>query len=131
NVVMQTAKTVGGRCLIIGSALWTALLLQPAYSDHQIGAFEHLHQLVEDALVVVRARLEVFLEDRLRLADGLKGQLLIGHRPRSNKLTPAKKKGRSSQLSGSAFQILFRHGTSAALNLGYVPDLFLYLPTSY
>jgi len=32
----------------------TALSLQAAYSDYQIGAFENFHQLVVDTLVVLR-----------------------------------------------------------------------------
>jgi hypothetical protein len=52
---------------------------QPAYSDDQIGPFENFHQLVEDALIVVRSRLKVFFQNTLGFADGLKSQLLISH----------------------------------------------------
>jgi hypothetical protein len=55
-------------------------LLQSTYSDYQIGPFENLHQLVENApLVVLGARLKVFFQYSLRFADRLKGQLLISH----------------------------------------------------
>jgi hypothetical protein len=39
----------------------TVSLLQSAYSDYEIGAFEDFHQLVEDALIVLGPRLKVFL----------------------------------------------------------------------
>jgi len=39
----------------------TASLLQSAYSDYEIRAFENFHQLVEDALIVLGPRLKVFL----------------------------------------------------------------------
>jgi hypothetical protein len=48
-------------------------------SDHKIGAVEHLDQPVEDALIVMRSRLDVFLMYSLRFANGLKSQLLISH----------------------------------------------------
>jgi hypothetical protein len=59
---------------------WTISLLHSAYSDDQIGPFENLDQLVEDALVILGSGLKVFLEYPLRFADGLKSQLLISHR---------------------------------------------------
>jgi len=55
-------------------------LLQSAYSENQIRAFEHFHQLVEDALIVLRPRLKVFFQYELRFANRLKSQLLISHR---------------------------------------------------
>ena len=55
------------------------LLLQAAYSDDQIGALEYFHQLLEDALVVLRPGPQEFFEDELRFVDRLKSQLLIGH----------------------------------------------------
>jgi|SRR5712691_3374367 len=57
----------------------TALLLQAAYSDYQIGAFENFHQLVEDTLMVLRPGPKVFFQYELRLVDRLKSQLLISH----------------------------------------------------
>jgi hypothetical protein len=55
-------------------------LLQSTYSDYQIGPFENLHQLVENApLVVLRARLKIFFQYSLRFADRLKRQPLISH----------------------------------------------------
>ena len=40
----------------------TISLLQSAYSEYQIGAFKNFHQLVEDALIVLRPRLKVFVQ---------------------------------------------------------------------
>jgi hypothetical protein len=57
----------------------TALSLQAAYSDYQIGAFENFHQLVEDTLVVLRPGPKVFLQYKLRFVNRLKSQLLISH----------------------------------------------------
>ena len=57
----------------------TASLLQSAYSDYQIGAFENFHQLVEDMLVVLRPGPKVFFQYELRFVDRLKSQLLISH----------------------------------------------------
>jgi hypothetical protein len=55
-------------------------LLQSAYSDYQIGPFENLHQLVENtSLVVLWARLKIFIQYSLRFAYRLKRQLLISH----------------------------------------------------
>jgi hypothetical protein len=55
------------------------LLLQAAYSDYQIGAFENFHQLVEDTLVVLRPGPKVVLQYELRFVNRLKSQLLISH----------------------------------------------------
>jgi hypothetical protein len=55
------------------------LLLQAAYSDYQIRAFENFHQLVEDTLIVLRPGPKVFFQYELRFVDCLKSQLLIGH----------------------------------------------------
>jgi hypothetical protein len=57
----------------------TALLLQAAYGDYQIRAFENFHQLVEDTLVVLRPGPKVFFKYELRFVNCLKSQLLIGH----------------------------------------------------
>jgi hypothetical protein len=55
-------------------------LLQSAYRDYQIGPFENLHQLVENApLVVLGARFKIFFQYSLRFADRLKRQPLISH----------------------------------------------------
>jgi hypothetical protein len=73
----------------------TTSLLQSAYSEHQIGAFENFHQPVEDPLVVLRPRLEVFFQYELRFANRLNSQLLIGHRLLLTKMTnTAAKEGR-------------------------------------
>jgi hypothetical protein len=53
------------------------LLRQAAYSDHQIGAFEH--QPVEDTLKVLRPGPKVFFQYELRFVNPLKSQLLITH----------------------------------------------------
>jgi hypothetical protein len=55
------------------------LLLQAAYSDYQIGAFENFHQLVEDMLIILRPRPKIFFQYELSFVDCLKSQLLIGH----------------------------------------------------
>jgi hypothetical protein len=57
----------------------TALSLQAAYSDYQIGAFENFHQPVEDPLIVLRPGPKVFFKYELRFINRLKGQLLIRH----------------------------------------------------
>jgi hypothetical protein len=57
----------------------TALSLQAAYSDYQIGAFENFHQLVEDTLMVLRPGPKVFFQYELRFVNRLKSQLLISH----------------------------------------------------
>src|ERR1700730_16803631 len=57
----------------------TALLLQAAYSDYQIGAIENFHQLVEDTLIVLRPGPKVFFQYAVRFVYCLKSQLLIGH----------------------------------------------------
>jgi hypothetical protein len=57
----------------------TALLLQAAYCDYQIGAFENFQQLVEDTLIVLRPGPKVFFQYELRFVNCLKSQLLIGH----------------------------------------------------
>jgi hypothetical protein len=54
-------------------------LLQTAYSNHHIGAFENFHQLVEDTLIVLRPRPKVFFQNELRFVNCFKSQLLIGH----------------------------------------------------
>jgi hypothetical protein len=54
-------------------------LQQSTYRDNQIGPFENFHQFGENALVIVGAWFEVFLQYALRLVDGLKNQLLISH----------------------------------------------------
>jgi hypothetical protein len=56
-----------------------ALLLQAAYSNDQIGAFENFHELVEDMLIVLRPGPKVFFQYELRFVNRLKSQLLISH----------------------------------------------------
>src|SRR5882757_6766753 len=57
----------------------TALSLQAAYSNYQIGAFENFHELVEDMLIVLRPGPKVFFQYELRFVNRLKSQLLISH----------------------------------------------------
>jgi len=55
-------------------------LLQSSHGNYQIGPLKNLHQLVEDALIVMGARLKVFVQYALGFADRVKCQLLICHR---------------------------------------------------
>jgi len=56
-------------------------LLQSAYCHQQFGASQNFHQLVENAgVIIVRARLKIFLQYESRIANGLKSQPLISHR---------------------------------------------------
>jgi hypothetical protein len=106
----------------------TTSLLQSAYSDYQIGPFENLHQPVKNTpLIVLGARLKVFFQYSLRLADRLKSQLMISHC-----FLPLKKwlTGEADREIKSAFrlshQFLFRCGAilcgrlrSQARNVGH------------
>jgi hypothetical protein len=54
--------------------------LQAIDRNNKVGPLEHLNQPLKNALIIiVWARLQVFFKDALRVADGLKRQLLIGH----------------------------------------------------
>jgi hypothetical protein len=46
--------------------------LQAIDGNNKIGPLEYFNQPVKDALVVVRARLQIFFKDALSLAYGLK-----------------------------------------------------------
>jgi hypothetical protein len=46
--------------------------LQAIDGDDKVGPLEHFNQPVKDALVVVRARLQIFFKDALSLAYSLK-----------------------------------------------------------
>ncbi|SDS27784.1 hypothetical protein [Bradyrhizobium canariense] len=48
------------------------MALPSTYGDDQIRPIEHFHQLVEEALIVVGARLKIFFQNALCFADGLK-----------------------------------------------------------
>ena len=50
-------------------------MLESAYTDYQIGAFENFDQLVGGALIVLGPRLQY----ELRFANRMKSQLLISH----------------------------------------------------
>ena len=54
-------------------------MLQAAYSNDQIGAFENFHELFEDMLIVLRPGPKVFFQYELRFVNRLKSQLLISH----------------------------------------------------
>jgi hypothetical protein len=78
-------------------------LLQAAYSNYQIGAFENFHQLVEDALTVLRPGPKVFFQYELRFVNRLKSQLLISHLffpHQRNAARPGKRSKKSSRLLG-------------------------------
>ncbi|MGB8607427.1 hypothetical protein, partial [Bradyrhizobium sp.] len=53
--------------------------LEPTDGGNDVVSFEHLKQSVEDELVIVRSRLQVFFEDTLGFAYSLQRYLLIGH----------------------------------------------------
>jgi len=73
-------------------------LLQAAYCDYQIGAFENFHQLVENTLIVLRPRPKIFFQYELRFANCLNGQLLISHPSYpSNKWSPEEETNRASK----------------------------------
>ena len=69
-----------------------ALLLQAAYSDYQVGAFEDFHQLVENTLIVPRPGPKVVFQYELRFANRLESQLLISHLLLLIKQMPPRKK---------------------------------------
>ncbi|MBR1143825.1 hypothetical protein [Bradyrhizobium sp. AUGA SZCCT0431] len=84
------------------------LLLQAAYSDHQIGAVENFHQAVEDTLIVLRPGPKVFFQYALRFANRLNSQLLIGHvfLPIKQKRAPPKAEREIKTLLGNIPAIL-------------------------
>lgn len=87
-----------------------ALSLQAAYGDHQIGAFENFDQSVEDPLVVLRLRPQVFFKYELGFVDRLKCQLLISHplHPTRHKRTNASPtKGSRNQAAFEKYPRLF------------------------
>ena len=99
-------------------------MLQAAHSNHQIGAFENFHQLVEDMLIVLRPGPKVFFQYELRFVNRLKRQLLISHflflPIKEMPSEPGKRGNKSSHLLGDipAFfglsdQFLFQCGASA------------------
>jgi hypothetical protein len=78
-------------------------LLQAAYSNYQIGAFENFHQLFEDTLIVLRPGPKVFFQYELRFVNRLKSQLLISHLffpHQRNAVRPGKRSKKSSRLLG-------------------------------
>jgi hypothetical protein len=56
--------------------------LEPTDGGNDVVSFEHLEQSVEDKLVIVGSRLQVFFEDALGFAYCLQRYLLIGHHGR-------------------------------------------------
>ena len=57
----------------------TISLLQSAYGEYQIGAFENFHQPVEDTLIILRPGPKVVFQYELRVVNRLKCLLLISH----------------------------------------------------
>jgi hypothetical protein len=111
---MQAAKAINGSFLICSTSE-TASLLQSAYSDYQIGAFENFHQLVEDRLVVLGPRLKVFFQYELRFANRIHRFLLIKQiaalrRRMKNQATIL---GISPLFRDLSHQFLFQYGTRA------------------
>jgi hypothetical protein len=74
----------------------TALLLQAAYCDYQIGAFENFHQPVKDILIVLRPGPKIFFQYELRFANCLNGQLVITHPSYPSKNGAQKKQNNKS-----------------------------------
>jgi hypothetical protein len=97
----------------------TALLLQAAYSDYQIGAIENFHQLVEDTLIVLRPGPKVFFQYELRFGNCLKSQLLIGHL-----FLPIKIVDQSPLLTHQTNKARAKEGTGNQVNFGRYPRLF-------
>src|SRR5467141_967135 len=85
----------------------TALSLQAAYSDYQIGAFENFHQLVEDTLVVLRPAPKVFLQYKLRCVNRPKSQLLISHAFLPIKQMPGGRQGTRNQATFGKYPHFF------------------------
>ena len=85
----------------------TALSLQAAYSDYQIGAFENFHQLVEDTLVVLRPAPKVFLQYKLRCVNRPKRQLLISHAFLPIKQMPGGRQGTRNQATFGKYPHFF------------------------
>jgi hypothetical protein len=110
------------------------LLLQAAYCDYQIGAFENFHQLVEDTLIVLRPGPKIFFQYELGFADCLKSQLLISHSflpikqnvAPSNKCCPEESPtnqanlGKYSPFFELSHQILFQCGSPAQDRGGFL-----------
>jgi hypothetical protein len=108
----------------------TASLLQSGYSDYQIGTFKNFDQLVEDAVIVVRPRLKVFFQYKLRFPNRMKSQLLISHRfSPSNQLPREKKKDKSSHFLGIS-PLFFGYPINFCFKTGYPPrsEAFLVVP---
>ena len=85
----------------------TALSLQAAYGDHQIGAFENFHQSVEDTLIVLRPGPKVFFEYKLRFINRLKSQLLISHFFLPHETNAPRVKGTRNQAAFEKYPRLF------------------------
>jgi hypothetical protein len=113
-----------GRLIEAGSSLArsrAASLLQSTDSNDQVGTLENFDQLVENTFSALRPRLKVLFEDRLRFADCVQCQLLIGHcyLPIHKLAQVSGEKdqvtfGEYSRFPHAIDQILFRYGTVAA-----------------
>ena len=75
------------------------MLLQAAYCNYQIGAFENFHQLVEDELIILRPGPKVFFQYELGFVNRLKSQLLISHLFFPIKETPSPRRRRNKKSS--------------------------------
>ena len=67
-----TAKAANETDLICFLIFENYSLLQSTHGDNEIGSFKNFDQFVEDALFMVKSRLEVLLQQALRFVDGLK-----------------------------------------------------------
>jgi hypothetical protein len=102
------------------------LLLQAAYSNYQIGAFENFHQLVEDTLIVLRPGPKVFFQYELRFVNCLKSQLLIGHL-----FLPIKIVDHSPLLTHQTKILPKEEKARNQANFGKYPRLFLVTPSIF
>jgi hypothetical protein len=118
-------RTPRGRSIEAGSSLVCTRIasLQSIYSDDQVRTFENFDQLVESTFDTLRSRLKVILENRLRLANRIECQLLIGHMFLPiHKLRPAGMAERNQDAFGEYSryslifdQILFQYGTAGQI----------------
>ncbi len=69
NAATQTANATDLFCFLIFKRY---SLLQSTHGDNQLRPFKNFDQFVEDALIIVWARLKIFFQYALRFANGLK-----------------------------------------------------------
>jgi hypothetical protein len=107
-------------------------LLQAAYGNYQIGAFENFHQLVEYTLIVLRPGPKVFFQYELRFVNRLKSQLLISHlffSHQRNAVQPGKRSKKSSRLLGD-IPAFFDYSINFYFNAGGLSPRIAALPGS-